>query len=43
MLWDIKARVKSRNGHLSNNEAAKFIKEMYNEKLKKVYLAHIRR
>lgn len=39
--WDLKARVKSRNGHLSNNEAAKFIKEMYNEKLKKVYLAHI--
>lgn len=39
--WDLKARVKSRNGHLSNNEAAKFIKEMYNNKLKKVYLAHI--
>lgn len=39
--WDLKARVKSRNGHLSNNEAAKFVKEMYNEKLKKVYLAHI--
>lgn len=39
--WDLKARVKSRNGHLSNNEVAKFIKEMYNEKLKKIYLAHI--
>lgn len=39
--WDLKARVKSRNGHLSNNEAAKFIKEMYNEKLKKIYLVHI--
>lgn len=39
--WDLKARVKGRNGHLSNNEAAKFIKEMYNENLKKVYLAHI--
>ncbi|WP_410207894.1 MBL fold metallo-hydrolase [Fusobacterium sp.] len=39
--WDLKARVKSRNGHLSNNDAAKFIKEMYSEKLKKVYLAHI--
>lgn len=39
--WDLKARVKSRNGHLSNNEAAKFIKDMYDEKLKKVYLAHI--
>ena len=39
--WDLKARVKSRNGHLSNNDAAKFIKEIYNENLKKVYLAHI--
>lgn len=39
--WDLKARVKGRNGHLSNNDAAKFIKEMYTEKLKKVYLAHI--
>lgn len=39
--WDLKARVKGRNGHLSNNDAAKFIKEMYTDKLKKVYLAHI--
>lgn len=39
--WDLKARVKGRNGHLSNNDAAKFIKEMYSDKLKKVYLAHI--
>ena len=39
--WDLKARVKSRNGHLSNNDAAKFIKEIYSDKLKKVYLAHI--
>lgn len=39
--WDLKDRVKSRNGHLSNNEAAKFICETYNEKLKKVYLAHV--
>ena len=39
--WDLKARVKGRNGHLSNNDAAKFIKEMYSDRLKKVYLAHI--
>lgn len=39
--WDLKDRVKSRNGHLSNNDAAKFICETYNEKLKKVYLAHV--
>lgn len=39
--WDLKARVKSRNGHLSNNEAAKFIKENYHKDLKKVYLVHM--
>ncbi|MDH6456433.1 phosphoribosyl 1,2-cyclic phosphodiesterase [Fusobacterium sp. PH5-7] len=39
--WDLKARVKGRNGHLSNNDAAKFIKDMYTERLRKVYLAHI--
>ena len=39
--WDLKARVKSRNGHLSNNDCARFIKEMYHEKLLKVYLAHM--
>lgn len=39
--WDLKDRVKSNNGHLSNNEAAKFIRESYHYNLKKVYLAHI--
>ncbi|MGL6115162.1 MBL fold metallo-hydrolase [Cetobacterium sp. SF1] len=39
--WDLKARVKSRNGHLSNEDAGKFIEEIYHENLKKVYLAHI--
>lgn len=39
--WELKHRVKGRNGHLSNNDAAKFIKEMYTDRLKKVYLAHI--
>lgn len=39
--WDLKARVKSRNGHLSNNDCARFIKEIYHEKLLKVYLAHM--
>ena len=38
---EFKERVKSRNGHLSNNECAKFIKEMYTDKLKKVFLAHV--
>ena len=39
--WDLKDRVKSRNGHLSNNDAARFICDNYSSNLKKVYLAHI--
>lgn len=39
--WELKDRVKSRNGHLSNNDAAKFVCESYNHDLKKVYLAHV--
>ncbi len=39
--WNLKARVKSRNGHLSNNDCAKFIKEMYGSKIKKIFLAHV--
>lgn len=39
--WDLKDRVKSNSGHLSNNDAAKFICELYHCKLKKVYLAHV--
>lgn len=39
--WDLKARVKSRTGHLSNEDAGKFIGEIYHKNLKKVYLAHI--
>lgn len=39
--WELKARVKSRNGHLSNNDCAKFIKEMYEDKIKKIFLAHV--
>lgn len=39
--WNLKARVKSRNGHLSNNDCARFIKEMFTDKVKKVFLAHI--
>lgn len=39
--WELKHRVKGRNGHLSNEDAARFICEIYTEKLKKVYLAHV--
>lgn len=39
--WNLKSRVKSRNGHLSNNDCARFIKEMYTAKIKKIFLAHV--
>ncbi len=39
--WDLKHRVKSRNGHLSNDDAGKLICDVYSSKLKKVYLAHV--
>lgn len=39
--WNLKNRVKSKNGHLSNGEAAKLITEVASERLKKVYLLHI--
>lgn len=41
--WDLKARVKGRNGHLSNEDAAKFIGDIYHPGLEKVYLAHVSR
>ncbi len=41
--WDLKARVKGRNGHLSNNDAAKFISDINHPGLEKVYLAHVSR
>ncbi|MGL4980652.1 MAG: MBL fold metallo-hydrolase [Fusobacteriaceae bacterium] len=39
--WDLKARVKGRNGHLSNSDSAKLIKDVYSERLKKVFLVHV--
>ncbi|WP_374124991.1 MBL fold metallo-hydrolase [Leptotrichia hongkongensis] len=39
--WELKNRVKGRNGHLSNSEASKLIGQVLSEKLKKVYLMHI--
>ena len=39
--WDLKARVKGRNGHLSNNDCARFIRSIYHADLKKIYLAHM--
>ena len=39
--WELKSRVKGRNGHLCNTETAKFIVDLYHENLKKVYLVHV--
>ncbi|MCK5780752.1 MAG: MBL fold metallo-hydrolase [Psychrilyobacter sp.] len=39
--WDLKNRVKSRNGHLCNDDTAKFLTELYHENLEKVYLVHV--
>ncbi len=39
--WELKNRVKGKNGHLSNLDCAKFIKSIYHEFMQKVYLVHI--
>ena len=39
--WNLKNRVKSKNGHLSNAEAAKLIIDVASSRLQKIYLLHI--
>ncbi len=39
--WELKNRVKGKNGHLSNNDCANFVKTIYHSGLQKVYLVHI--
>ena len=39
--WDLKNRVKGKNGHLSNYDCAKFIESIHHDFLQKVYLVHI--
>ena len=39
--WELKNRVKSRYGHLSNEDASKLVGQVLCDKLKKVYLMHI--
>ena len=39
--WDLKSRVKGRNGHLCNEDTAKFLTELYHDDLEKVYLVHV--
>ena len=41
--WALKQRIRSKIGHLSNNEAGRLLTEIAGEKLKKVLLAHISR
>jgi phosphoribosyl 1,2-cyclic phosphodiesterase len=39
--WDLKQRVKSKNGHFSNTSCAKFIEDVHSSRLKQIVLAHI--
>lgn len=39
--WELKNRVKGRNGHLSNVDASNLISQVICDKLKKIYLTHI--
>ena len=39
--WELKNRVKGRNGHLSNTEASRLISQVMSDRLKKIYLMHI--
>lgn len=39
--WDLKSRVKGNNGHLCNDDTAKFLVDLYHENLEKVYLVHV--
>lgn len=41
--WALKQRIKSKQGHLSNESAARLIEEVASEKLQAVFLAHISR
>lgn len=39
--WDIKNRIKSKMGHLSNKDTINFLKKVISDKLKKIYLLHL--
>jgi len=41
--FELKNRIKSNNGHLSNESAARFIRDIYHGGLQKVWLAHVSR
>lgn len=39
--WHLKQRIKSRHGHISNNESMKLLQELLHERLEGVFLAHL--
>jgi len=39
--WELKQRIRSRTGHLSNETAAELLTELWHPKLKHVFLAHL--
>ncbi|MEJ2048377.1 MAG: hypothetical protein P8Y60_00770, partial [Calditrichota bacterium] len=39
--WDLKERIASRVGHLSNHDTATFLKESINGRIQKILLAHL--
>ena len=40
-IWTLKNRVKSNVGHISNEEATKFLSSISNNILKKIFLLHL--
>jgi len=39
--WHLKQRIKSRHGHISNNESISLLRELLHERLEGVFLAHL--
>lgn len=39
--WDLKNRVKSNVGHISNDEASTFLENISNNRLKEIFLLHL--
>ncbi|MEI8354947.1 MAG: MBL fold metallo-hydrolase [Deltaproteobacteria bacterium] len=39
--WHLKQRIKSRHGHLSNNETAQLLSEIVHDRLEGIFLAHL--
>ncbi len=39
--WELKQRIRSKKGHLSNDDASEFLADIWSETLRTVFLAHI--